>query len=724
MQSGGIAKLQAIAQHTFSVTDRAIKSKPSVEGLARLVKDLDLAVDSEIAQIQAQVGKNLDCREGCSHCCYRVISCTLPEVIRVASHILETFSNYEIGVLHKRLYQYEREVIPSFGLDLYKLRPACPLLVDGRCSVYEARPLECRAMNSEDVSACARFKEFPNLNPGIPMIKPQVQVTEAVTHGLVEASKANGLVFGLHDLGRALKVALDEPDAMQGWVDNVHSFAPARSEVNQEEVRPKLVTPIQRSYLAGEEPRGSFDSSGLRLAEYLAEKGDTRGAIESIKGSHPGSRLAKARLPLAYESTAEVLEWRAYFQSAIREFAASSFDPKEAFDGLAVFRAHDLSYQQFNNRELLGEIGDLMCNGIAARALPSLCAPIEGPRNPGKIRVGYVGYDLRLSSLSPWTLGWLKNQSSDFETFAINLGEIQDRTTLEFKRYASHYFHLPRRRPVPEDARFIKSLNLDVLIFLDVGTKARTNQLACLRLARVQCAAWGAPETSGLPTIDYYLSSEGMEPSDGDDHYTEKLVRLPGSGVCYLREDGGSTVLEKRDFGIEGPLIVNVQVPSKFDPQWDHLYRSINDATVQPILFVDRPGQDRRVTKDRMLKAGIRAKYVPHLSPADYRGLLKIADVVLDSPGWNGGITTIHALDLGRPVVTLRTELRRGRQSACFLELTGAPGLIAPSESDYVDLASNPDRLHEASRPMDSGALYDDRGAVLALEQFMREISG
>ena len=68
--------------------------------------------------------------------------------------------------------------------------------------------------------------------------------------------------------------------------------------------------------------------------------------------------------------------------------------------------------------------------------------------------------------------------------------------------------------------------NLPAIIDLAVN-------LAAQRLAPVQCSSWGHPETSGFPTIDYFLSSELMEPRNGKDHYSEELVLLPNLSV-YL----------------------------------------------------------------------------------------------------------------------------------------------------------------------------------------------
>ena len=70
-------------------------------------------------------------------------------------------------------------------------------------------------------------------------------------------------------------------------------------------------------------------------------------------------------------------------------------------------------------------------------------------------------------------------------------------------------------------------------MYPEIGMNAPTMQMAALRLAPVQCTAWGHPVTTGLPTIDYFLSSELMEAENAQDHYSEKLIRLPNIGVSY-----------------------------------------------------------------------------------------------------------------------------------------------------------------------------------------------
>jgi len=679
--------------------------------VAAMVEQLGRVVDDTVSRMASADGRVPACRAGCDHCCYRTLLCSVPEVIRVAEFVKSTFTPEQKEALRQRLYDYERAVAPQVGFDLQRLRAPCPLLVNGRCSAYEARPFFCRGINSLDASACKEYRDHPDRRPRIPMIDGRLQAAQAVTMGLDHALRQAQMRAVPHDFGRALRIALEDPSAVQEWLEGGKSFVAAEGRGSLHREPPKAPT----------ENPPAFDPNRIIYADYLSEQGDHRAALASLKGTHPAYALARARLPLAYSSEADVLEWRAYLERTIREFADSGFDPKEAFEVMGAFRANDISYHQVNNRELLAEIGELMCNRISARAYPELCEPIEGHRPPGRIRLGYAGYDIRDSSLTPWALGWLKHHTDDFETFVFNLGDLEDEATLEYRRHSAHYFHLRRDRSVDEHARFVKGLGLDVMIYLDAGSRSRSNQFASLRLARFQCSCWGGPETTGLPSIDYYLSSEMMEPENGQDHYTEKLVRLPRAGVCYLREPVRASTLEKRDLGLdEGRLIVSLQPPCKYDPQWDELYLRINEATGRPIVLVDRPRTGTSVLQERFARVGVRARFVPYLGPADYRALLEMADVVLDTPGWNGGITTVQALDAGTPVVTVPTGLRRGRQSLCFLELAGAPGLVARDVYDFVEFVANEDRVSGAIQGLDSAAMYEDIRAVRALEEFIQ----
>ena len=75
----------------------------------------------------------------------------------------------------------------------------------------------------------------------------------------------------------------------------------------------------------------------------------------------------------------------------------------------------------------------------------------------------------------------------------------------------------------------------DILLYADIGMEPFSYFLAFSRLAPVQCVTWGHPDTTGLRSIDYYISNDIAEPEDGQESYTETLVRLPGVQSWYPR---------------------------------------------------------------------------------------------------------------------------------------------------------------------------------------------
>ena len=62
---------------------------------------------------------------------------------------------------------------------------------------------------------------------------------------------------------------------------------------------------------------------------------------------------------------------------------------------------------------------------------------------------------------------------------------------------------------------------------------SETYMLACCRLAPIQMNTWGHSETSGIDTLDYFMSSRYYETETAQDNYTEKLIRLDSLCTQY-----------------------------------------------------------------------------------------------------------------------------------------------------------------------------------------------
>jgi len=661
------------------------------------------------------------CAKGCSHCCHMVVHATIAEVVQAADYVGREFSAEQRSELDEKLYAYERAVAPFFGRNLGDVRTQCPLLNDGFCTIYEARPLRCRGVNSLDVSECERQKLHPELEIAPPRTAGQMELTRESIRGVLQGLSMCSPDAGILDFARALRIALQRPDAFEKHLARQNPFNPARALPSvTEQPRVEGAKAFYPAYKPGEEPAGSCVAADLIHHFELYVKGDTAGAIRELTGHHPINLLRKVILPHVYRSEDEISFWREHLIKVIGELEEAEFDPREAYDGLQALNTFEIAYQQYNDRDVLSRLGRVVCERITGRALPDLCQPIERRRAHGKIKVGYISENLTFSNGGSWALGWLKNHGEDVETTAICLSDSPDLRTQQFRMAADHFLHFTKGNPA--NARQIKELGLDVLIYTDIGMSGRNYQYASMRLAPIQCTAWGHPVTSGLPTIDYYLSSELMEPSNGQDHYTEKLVRLPGSGLCYERDPNPAAELVKSDFGLDdGPLYLSCQNPMKYLPRWDFIYRDIQIKTGRPIVFVEGSAAVNTAPwKERFADAGIEAVWLPALGMSDFLGLINLADVCLDTPGWNGGNTTIQALSAGIPLATLPGEFMRGRHSLAFCQIAGAPGFVARDATDYVDLAASPDRLRSAMASLNSQALFDDKRPVVALDEFFR----
>ena len=117
-----------------------------------------------------------------------------------------------------------------------------------------------------------------------------------------------------------------------------------------------------------------------------------------------------------------------------------------------------------------------------------------------------------------------------------------------------------------------------LIFFPEIGMNQKTLQLASMRIAKSQFTSWGHPETSGLPTIDYYLSASLLEDSNSANNYSEKLVCLDNMG-CYF--DPPSLEKENIDFSTFGinlssNILLCLGIPNKFHPDNDWIFIEIS----------------------------------------------------------------------------------------------------------------------------------------------------
>ncbi|HLK15264.1 MAG TPA: hypothetical protein VKT78_10695 [Fimbriimonadaceae bacterium] len=677
------------------------------------------ALDRRLAAVPQAAHDALACCAGCSACCHRVVLATAPEIVAAASTVMRSFTPEARDALRERMLSYVAGVGPSQGVGLATLRPMCPFLVDGLCSIYAVRPIACRAQCSVDVAPCEAAAA--DGETAFPATEPEAALGSAALKGLTESLGSHELVPALMDFARAASLVLAAHEKRMA-PDNAGEVFQLAAPAATKPPMPAETGPVRYpEYAPGEEAGGIVLSGDLTEARYrLFQECDVGAALAEAPQTHPAHVLFRGGLPEVYHDEADAEKSRTRFVEAFERFVEMPADPRQKFDAMSELALLPLSYFQNDDKELLSRIGDYLTHELTAKLFPDLAAPLA-PRKGGRLKLGYIGDQLDQSSSGLWPTGWLRHHAHDVETFAFNLSREAHPGVTYYRQFVDHFHHLPGF--VPDAARLIKAQDLDVLIYPDLASRGRTIQFATMRLARLQCAGWGGPQTTGMPEIDVFLSGELMEKPGSEAHYRERLVKLPGIGFCYPRETYGRVELTKADFGLnDGPLYVCAQTPPKLHPKWDPMLRDLTERSGRPIVFF-RYGEGRPWWKleERLKAAGVRTVFMPMLSPSYFRALLRLADVVVDSTGWSGGITALATIGCRAPVVTLPGELRRSRHTAAFLTAANAPGLIVGSPQEFVDLAANPERCREAARDMQPDAVFEDTSTVRALETFLRE---
>ena len=514
----------------------------------------------------------------------------------------------------------------------------------------------------------------------------------------------------------------------------------------------------------------------VELAERAAQAGDevvTRAAVDALTDAHPGTlRLANllrilgwnalceqvlalrrepndvgaaltralCHLTAVHSDEAEIEARRAAYAQALADTAALTdrATPEElrrSAEAIGLTNPFLLAYHGRNDRQLQRLYGGILHRLAAADAWPEAALP--RPRAGERIRVGFVSAWLHLHSVAKTFGGWIEQlDRSRFQVFGYQLSDARDALSERIEAFCDGY-----ARGVASARSWRDRIVADaphVLIYLDIGMEQTAPRLAARRLAALQCVTWGHPVTTGLPAIDAFLSSELMEPADGQDHYTETLVRLPGSSMYYepLATEGGR--LRRADLGLADDAVVYLSCQSlfKYRPAFDGVFPMIAARVpAARFLFLGRDGTvEARLFRDRLARVfaahGLDWRrfcvFAEPVEPSLFPSLLDCADVFLDSIGWSGCNTTLEAITRGLPVVTLAGETMRGSHSAALLRAMGLADWVCAGVDDYVSLAA---RLAAAGDRAAFAALvrgrrerlWRDPAPVRALERFLTE---
>lgn len=393
--------------------------------------------------------------------------------------------------------------------------------------------------------------------------------------------------------------------------------------------------------------------------------------------------LAASVLPVIYDSHADIDYWRAHQLQLLETLVASGqkADATKTLVPTSFFAA----YQGLCDRRIM----ELRGQAIAGHDFTHGRAM----RRSGRLKVGFLSAYFREHTIGRLNIGRLEGLNREnIELTIVQVGQANDPLAQRFATTADRFINLPRDLQAAMER--LAGLELDLLVHTDVGMDALTQTLAFSRFAPIQIATWGHPDTTGSQTMDYFLSSEGLETLDGQQHYTERLFKLPSLGICYEQPQVGR-ILSRSELGLSetANLYGCPQTLFKLHPEFDNILARIleMDPQGQLVLLEGRLPEwthrlQRRLRRS-LPNADLRVKFLPNLPREKFLSLLHQIDVLLDPIHFGGGNSSLEALAMGTPIVTMQGDFLRSRLTSALLADIGLDELIVDNQESYSQLA-------------------------------------
>jgi predicted O-linked N-acetylglucosamine transferase (SPINDLY family) len=337
-----------------------------------------------------------------------------------------------------------------------------------------------------------------------------------------------------------------------------------------------------------------------------------------------------------------------------------------------------------------------------------------------KLRVGYVSPDFRFHSVAVAFKGLLEHHDRDrFELVGYSLATAgggptaQDGLTEYFRQNFDSFVDLDGV-PFAEAGQRVNDDHIDILVDLAGHTRGTRLELFALRPAPIQAHYLGYSATIGADYIQYLITDRRVPP-ENERYFHEKLVFLPDTFMATTQTTIDEHEPTRAQCGLPetGLVFANFNSHYKFDPWifaiWMRLLRKTPDSVM---WFVRGTPTSRENLRKEAEKRGVAperlifGETVPH---GEHLARHRLVDLALDNQIHGGGVTTVDALWMGVPVLTVAGEAPQSRNGATLLNALGVAELVTSSLDEYersaLGLAVNPGRLAELKAKVEANRL-------------------
>jgi protein O-GlcNAc transferase len=364
------------------------------------------------------------------------------------------------------------------------------------------------------------------------------------------------------------------------------------------------------------------------------------------------------------------------------------------------------AYHGCCNVEMYEKIHDLMrkiCKPFSNENFK--CVPVK-KRNDEKIKIAFMGnYVTTNHSVSNNNIGVLIDFIKN-DKFDVNIITYQN--NYEINKYLQNHTNIIKcwydtNCTFDSFCERIKKEKYDVIIYTEIGMDPIFRFLSFKRLAPIQISTWGHSETSGINTIDYFLSSKLYEPVENKEKYSEKLILL--DSLCTYYYDKTSSIFIRESYMREilhNPDKLNIpknakiygclQIYHKFHPDFLICLNKLLEKDIDSHIILLDYGELSKEFKSYVLKFIInnnkeRIRFINKCPVDEYNNYLNICDVIIDNTNFGGCNSSFSAFSLGKPVIMLKSNLLFSSFTYGMYKKMEIYDFIANNEEELINIA-------------------------------------
>ncbi len=343
---------------------------------------------------------------------------------------------------------------------------------------------------------------------------------------------------------------------------------------------------------------------------------------------------------------------------------------------------------------------------------------VSGTGRPHKrIRLAYYSFDMRNHPVAHLTaeLFGLHNRD-DFEVFIYSYGPDDGHPVRARIVNSVEHFVDVQAASIKQMAERIRDDEIDILVDLSGNTRGAKPQLIAYRAAPVQVMWLGYIGTTGTNLYDYLVADNFVIPEGFEEHYEEKILRLPNTfQVTDSKRSQIERVVRREDYGLpaEAFIYCDFNQSFKIQPEMFAVWVRIMNRVPHAVLWLlqGHPSFEPNLRME-WEKAGLAQERLivsPRVPIEEHLARVGLADLFIDTYPCGSGATANDVLWSGLPLLALAGSTMVSRMAGSLLGAVGLPELVAVSYEDYeakaVYFAEHPQELRSLRERLTSNKL-------------------